>query len=500
MKNTVLSNYKSKLGSEPMFFLMLLISVSYWYCLPVITQSFFSYNEFRGYDPLLFILMGLFVGKYKGQLKTLFREDEPGRCFFRFSLWATATYPVTVFVALLNYNFQLPFVTLVFLFHLWAFLLAYAGFRLFVKTRAQCLLLLDVFLLVGAIEGLLICLQALGVLPRFWSALYDVYGDQAFSATLGPNRQLPGHAMLLVFGVAAAYWRNAATVKIHRLWLASGAAVFSLLGLGLSGSRTAWLSFLVFCTVLFIAHRIRLGLIAFVLVLVACSYFVVPTSIRDRFVETYDYRINHQLEKHEDDNNLAKFQSIDSGRYDIWSDTVVALGQKPWLIPFGGGFNSFHENTQADVSAHNVYLNLVVEVGIVGLLLYLKWLLSVWRESSALIRAANRKGEERMFQPGELRALLVALMVSLLGGEILSTRRPSFAFLGMFLFLCAVMNHRALIFGAEQSPRLRLLAQLMRSRQAKLGQVRALLPRQRALPQSRQLPASDTYSHQATSI
>jgi O-antigen ligase len=493
VKHLALSQYKSKLRNEPMFYLMLLISVSYWYCLPVMSQSVFSYNEFRGYDILLGILIVALLARYMKQLKTFFSEDAPGRWLYRFSVWATATYPVTLLVAWFNYDYELPFVTLVFLFHLWGFLLAYAGFRLFVKTRAQCLLLLDVFLAIGAIEGLLISLQALGMLPRFWSELYDIYGESAFSATLGPNRQLPGHAMLLVFGVAAAYWRNVETVKIKRLWLASIAAVCSLLGLGLSGSRTAWLAFLVFCSVLFIAHRIRPGLIAFVALLVIISVLLVPSSIKGRFLEVYDYRMTNHLEKHEDETELAKFQSVDSGRYQIWSDTLKALKEKPWLIPFGGGFNTFGHNTQADVSAHNVYLNLIAETGIVGLILYLKWLLGIWRESSTLIKTANRRQSDRVFRPGELRALLVAMMVSLLAGEILSTRRPSFAFLGMFLFLCAVMNHRTLIFGAEQSSLRRLLTLLWLRQKATANDKRALLPARQQLPLGRQLPMGDPY-------
>lgn len=494
MKRSALSKYRSSLRHEPMFYLMLLISVSYWYCLPVMSQSIFSYNEFRGYDILLGVLLVVFAARYKSQLLTFFREDEPGRWLYRYIVWATATYPITLVVAWLNYDYELPFVTLVFLFHLWGFLVAYAGFRLFVKTRAQCLLLLDVFLAIGAIEGLMISLQALHVLPRFWSDLYAAYGEEAFSATLGPNRQLPGHAMLLVFGVAAAYWRNVETVKVKRLWLASIAATFSLFGLGLSGSRTAWLAFLVFCSVLFIAHRIRPGLIAFVALLVVISALLVPSSIKDRLLEVYDYRMTNHLEKHEDESDLAKFKSVDSGRYQIWTDTITALEEKPWLIPFGGGFNTFMHNTGADVSAHDVYLNLIAETGVVGLILYLKWLLGIWRESSVLIKTANRRNSDRVFRPGELRALLVAIAVSLLAGEILSTRRPSFAFMGMFLFLCSVMNHRTLIFGAEQSSLLRLLTLWWLRQRAKASAGQGVLSTARqTLPLGRQLPMGDPY-------
>lgn len=424
------------------------------------SQSFFSYNEFRAYDFLLILLIALLLLNYRAQLKAFLHRDRVGRRFYQFCLWASATYPLTLIVAYVNNDPGLPFVTFVFLFHLWGFMLAYAGFRMFVTTRKQCLLLLDLFLVIGATEALIICGQALGLAPRFWSSLYDVYGEMTFSATLGPNRQLPGHSMLLVFVVATAYWRNAALVRGRRLFLAAGAAMLSLLGLGLSGSRTAWAAFIVFMIAIAITQRQSLKVVALVVVLIAGFYFLVPSSINKRFSEMYDYRITRSLAKSSSDDPLAKFQSVDAGRYELWNATVQTLFQKPWLIPFGGGFNTFKQNTEIDVSAHNTYLNLIAEVGIVGLALYLMWLYAIWRESEGMKSMVNKRPKEQSFQPGELKALTIALMVSIFAGEILSTRRPAFAFLGMFLFLVAVMNHRALILGTEQSRR-SLLLQLL---------------------------------------
>jgi O-antigen ligase len=100
------------------------------------------------------------------------------------------------------------------------------------------------------------------------------------------------------------------------------------------------------------------------------------------------------------------------------------------------------------VSAHNIYLTLIAELGIVGLVFYLGWLKSIWRESADLISAGSKhKGSRFIFLPVEVKALLVAMLVSLFGGEILYPYRPSFAFMGMFLFLCAMLNHRALVLG-----------------------------------------------------
>jgi hypothetical protein len=94
---------------------------------------------------------------------------------------------------------------------------------------------------------------------------------------------------------------------------------------------------------------------------------------------------------------------------------------------------------------------------VIGLFLYLCWLRGIWRESSLLITSATKlkKRGAKVFLPVEMQTLLVAFMVSLLAGEILYPYRPSFTCMGMFLFLCAVLNHPALVWGDAARPRLK---------------------------------------------
>jgi hypothetical protein len=154
-------------------------------------------------------------------------------------------------------------VSAIYLFHLWGFVLAYAAFRIFIRSQHQCLRLLDLFLLLGAVEALLICLQSIGVVPRLWGSLYDVYGTKTYSGTLGPNRVMPGISMVLLLVVAAGYWRNVRAVGAGRLGLALFSAGTGLLALGVSGSRTAWVVFATFCLLSFaIARRRQAGILA----------------------------------------------------------------------------------------------------------------------------------------------------------------------------------------------------------------------------------------------
>jgi len=439
-----------------MFYLMFLLSVAYWYHLPVLTQSIFDYSEFRGYDILLVLVSGILLHWYRRPMLKFFQQDTPGKWLFRFCLWATATTPLTILTSYYLDNFLWAGVTLVFLFHLWGYLFAYAAFRLFVKTPGQCRALLDVFLVIGSAEAVVICLQALEIVPLLWGERYESYGTRAFSATLGPNRQLPGYMMLLVFAVSAAYWRNWRSLGTWRLGLAAAAGLSSVLGVALSSSRTAWVAFLAYFAVSFIGRR-QFGFAAFSAAIILAAMLVVPASLRERVVGVYQARVEGPITDTmngigmSEDDEVSRFEAIDNGRMGIWGkgvDTIVH--ERPWLIPFGGGFNNYSQAVARGMSGHNIYLTLIAEVGVIGLGLYLAWLLSIIRESTILARRASDAAREgaRTFVPVELNSLVLAVMVGLFAGEILYPYRPSFTFLGVFLFLCAIMHHPALIYGA----------------------------------------------------
>jgi O-antigen ligase len=438
-----------------MFAFLLIISVSYWYCLPVTTQSFVMYSEFRGYDFLLLILVAVVLVKYKRQLKLFFRRNKPGRWILRFCIWATITFLMTVGMSLTYRRPIFILMTSVMLFHLWGFVIAYAALRIFVTKRSQCLLLLDTFLVIGAIQALIIALQGMHVLPVFWGIDYQsTYGRDAFSGTLGPNRQLPGHTMLLVFGVGAAYWRNAASVGVKRLWLAAIAALGALTGLGFSGSRTAWVAFVTFILAAILVRRPRPAILIFIFIVGIGTTTILPVEVGNRVTEIYQERVTSKLEAApKDADAVAKFRQIDAGRYKNWQGGIDRLFASPWILPFGGGFNNYRWLVGIDISAHNIYITLLIETGLVGLLLYLMWLRSVAVESKSVIAWSEKQKRRRrnLFQPTEMRALLLAMMVSLFAGEILYPFRPGFAFLGMFLFLIAIMNHPALVMGDRQT-------------------------------------------------
>jgi O-antigen ligase len=432
------------------YILLFLLAASYWYCLPVVTQNLVFYNEFRGYDFLLGILIVTLSLGYTRPLFTFIRQDHTARWLLRFAAWCTLTVPMTVAWSILYRQRHWPLVTLMFLFHLWGYILAYCAYQIFVRTRAQCQFLLDTFIAIGGIQAFVICLQAIHFLPLFWSERYAGYGPDAFSGTLGPNRTLAGHAMILTLAVGATYWRNATFVGTSRLLLAAVASALSLAALALTGSRTAWVVLLVFVVATVLKAKVRIWLVAFMALLMV-ALALAPGTLTTEISDVYEQRVTDKLSG---DDLLTQFRSIDAGRFELWTGGLLQLLQTPWLIPFGGGFNSYRLSVRVGASAHNMYITLLGELGIVGLYFYMRWFRSLWQKSTDRIAASEafaRRGW-RVFVPAEMHPLLMSMAVSLIAGEILYAYRPSFAFFGMFLFLCAILTHPALSVPSSGMP------------------------------------------------
>jgi len=144
-----------------------------------------------------------------------------------------------------------------------------------------------------------------------------------------------------------------------------------------------------------------------------------------------------------DDVDLVEgYSNLGSGRKEILDGYIPYLLDNPYIIPLGIGFNNriyAAENTSA-ASAHNIYLSLINEVGLVGLFFYLSWLFSYIRTSRLLIK---KGGNTFIF--GLIIALVIAMLVSLFSGEHLYIYRPCFALLGTFIFIMnVILNHSEL--------------------------------------------------------
>ena len=120
------------------------------------------------------------------------------------------------------------------------------------------------------------------------------------------------------------------------------------------------------------------------------------------------------------------YEDLGAGRKNLSLMYIDYLLENLYVVPFGSGFNNF---ILVGNSAHNIYLTLINEVGLLGLYFYVRWLLSYF----------GLKFRRFHYLGITLKGLVLAMMVTLLFGEHLYIYRPIFAILGLFLFATAVL-------------------------------------------------------------
>ncbi len=206
----------------------------------------------------------------------------------------------------------------------------------------------------------------------------DMFSDithRVYSTLENPN--VLGEYLLLITPFAAACLLTAKTWPRRLFYLAILAVM--LLCLIFTSSRGAWLG-LIFAAAIFMimldARLILLGIIAIVIL-----YFALPDWVIDRFSSIGDLT-----------------DSSTSYRVFIWMGTIAML-KDYWFSGIGPGTDAFNLvypaysfNTIKAPHAHNLYLQLMCDAGILGLVLFLLVILSFYRTVfSAFSRGRERK-------------------------------------------------------------------------------------------------------------
>lgn len=219
-----------------------------------------------------------------------------------------------------------------------------------------------------------------------------------------------------------------------RLRLHKGLLYFALLGsvisILLSGSRTTYVGMLVFLVYFFIKKTVKfinLGILGGIMFVFLLS---VSPQIVEKIDETINNRIVEKIDGPEDINpaeDIGKlYDDLGAGRNKLQLKYINYLLDKPFVIPFGVGFNN---RLMIGNSAHNIYLSLINEVGLFGLYLFLSWLFSY------IIIKKNKFS----FLQLALNGLVLSMLVTLFFGEHLYVYRPLFGILGYFMLICVLL-------------------------------------------------------------
>jgi O-antigen ligase len=236
-----------------------------------------------------------------------------------------------------------------------------------VTTKRQTDLAIRIFVLVGTVVSLYGIYQFFFYDPGSAGTWIDSdkFSDitKRVYATLG-NPNVLGEYLLLITPFSFACVLTAKSRPKKLLFLAFTAVM--LLCMLFTTSRGGWLGILFAAAVFAVMLDARLLLVGFV-GLVAL-YFVLPDWAISRFTSIGDLS-----------------DSSTSYRFFIWLGTIAML-KDYWLSGIGPGITAFNTvypaysyNTIAAPHAHNLYLQLTSDAGIVGLLLFLMVIFSYYR-------------------------------------------------------------------------------------------------------------------------
>ncbi len=416
--------------------------LGYWCNLPIIKTGIFGgYNEFRIYDVTFSLLIfNLLVNENEWRkMAQCLKSDSVLKPLFRFSLWASLmTVPTIITTVILS---KLTFIgmTIIFLYHLWGFLLFGGFISVYFRGRGYQKLL-RWFLILSTSHLCIYYGQVSGVIGNLWPEVYQAaYGEDSMSGTVGPNRITPG--MMTLLGLVASVFVLLKPIQ--------GRLVRSLAGMNvllafpaiiMIGSRTTFAALLIFIITFVFFHNIKL--VPLLLVLVPFLGFGYRHLLGDDYKQRMERNIeynNAKLSRGGDISDLGVvdgFENLGNGRAGILKNYVPYLASHPYIIPFGSGFNNrLFASKSGAASAHNIYLSLINEVGVVGLFLYFQWLVSYLK----IGRRFKRVKAARSTVP-IMVSCVVAMLFSMFAGEHIYVYRPLFAIMGTFILVMQFMK------------------------------------------------------------
>lgn len=232
------------------------------------------------------------------------------------------------------------------------------------------------------------------VLGRFYRAYGTFVQPNPFGGFMNLSALL---GLGTATGLAIAWWQRRRPFTLVWLGLVTVATAVTTLGLVVSWSRGAWLGFAAGTAVflLFLPRRLRWGgvvvAVALLLGLVAWQANLVPTAVADRVIGfADDFTFGDVRGVDINDANYAVLE-----RLAHWQAALDMARDNLWL---GVGFGNY-EPAYGDYDlinwpyplghAHNYYLNLLAETGIVGLMAYLLLWTAVFTQSIRVVQKAT---------------------------------------------------------------------------------------------------------------
>jgi hypothetical protein len=237
--------------------------------------------------------------------------------------------------------------------HLIVFLLFFFG----LQSTKETLTVIRVFVWIIAVGNLITVIDGFNI-PDL--GFIQQREDGRLGGPMGESNQYGALLVLTLPATLALLWDPKS-----RKWQAILASFVSVLALLIASSRGSFVGIVIGS--LFSVHFLRSYVSMRQVSVAAIVSFVVLVLILGLFLST---DLFSDLMDRFMDKTSGTAQTVTSGRNRIWSTGLEQMSEQPWSFLFGFGWDSWDYINRAGSNTHNVYLNHLFNLGLIGLSLF----------------------------------------------------------------------------------------------------------------------------------
>ncbi|MEL7590334.1 MAG: O-antigen ligase family protein [Anaerolineaceae bacterium] len=404
---------------------------SYFIVIPLGTISTVAVTDFRLYD-LVFIIGVIFI--ILPNLKLIINriiEYKWLSSFFVFSLWIG----FTIVVVLILRGPSTALISAARVFRFIAYGLTSAVIVTFIKTQKTLYLLLWFFFILSVLEAGLSILQFNGIVPYLFPPRWYYYGLMP-TGTLGPHHLQMGMicAMSSSIGIALLHFEKNIIRKIL-IAVSIGALIFASFAVE---SRTGWIGLAI--GMAYVLYRLTLRftfdtllMIVFIALGIILFYSQSSETMMNQIQDTYSARFSTKIAE-------GGIGELSPTRVSILRDIPNAILRHPWILVTGAGTQNSVYVLEIGNAAHNNYLHVLIEGGIIGFVLYIRMIFNIFKQS--LINFKNSKSRlAKTVLIGFQGAFLVIIFANLYN-EAFYFQYATFSLSGQIMALVGISLHK----------------------------------------------------------
>ena len=325
-------------------------------------------------------------------------------------------------------------------------------FSIFLIIRALPLNLQNLRMLIWIItsaclaQAVIILFQEQGFIPIFWSEKeIAVYGRLYSTGTLGLNHL--NQVLFMTVGICSLL-SIVSTGQVRKLWRIAIVAfscpimIFAILvGEARSG--------LVAIAVLGVVLAVQFQRLMILLLIVPLSLGIdasLGLDIRSRISNMWEQKVERRVIPGL--TGADAIEALDEPRPRIWGRSLARLGEDPTLWLVGTGFQNYSGiEARGAAAGHNLYLHVLVELGITGLVFFLLFLRVLFIQVKRMHSDSKETTRIKIFCLASLITLLVLGMFN----ETLYPQRAIMGFMGFALAYIAVVGNRGWSFISQKN-------------------------------------------------